>query len=146
MTDILIVGAGPVGCVAAQQLSKFGLKIKIIDRRNHIAGNCFDTYSKNKVLYHKYGPHYFRTKDNKLIKYLSNYSKFHDAKYIVKSFVNNKYYDFPINLNTINSFFNKNFSPNQAKKYLNEISIKNNQQNFEDFLLNRVGKEIYENF
>ena len=39
--DLLIVGAGPVGCVVAEQLAlKKGWKSLIIDKRDHIAGNC----------------------------------------------------------------------------------------------------------
>ena len=109
-TDFLIVGAGPVGCVLAERLSnKLKLNCLIIDKRKHIAGNCFDLKNKNKLLYHKYGPHYLRFKNTKIKDYLSNFTSWIKGDYIVKSFVNKKFYNFPINLNTIESFFNVKF-------------------------------------
>ena len=53
---VLIVGAGPVGCTVAENLSKKSYQVDIFDSRNHIAGNCFDYKDKYGVLVHKYGP------------------------------------------------------------------------------------------
>ena len=51
-TDVVIVGAGPVGCVLANKLSsELNLKCLIIEKRNHIAGNCYDEYNKKGLLY-----------------------------------------------------------------------------------------------
>ena len=50
--DVIIVGAGPVGCVLANKLSsELNLKCLIIEKRNHIAGNCYDEYNKKGLLY-----------------------------------------------------------------------------------------------
>ena len=63
--DVIIVGAGPVGCVLAERFSNIlNLKVLIIEKRNHIAGNCYDEYNKKGLLYHKYGPHYLRFKSD----------------------------------------------------------------------------------
>lgn len=48
MKKILIVGAGPVGITVAQKLKNLNVKIDLVDKRNHIAGNCFDFYNKKK--------------------------------------------------------------------------------------------------
>ena len=41
--DLLIVGAGLSGSVIAEQASsRKGLSSLVIDKRNHIGGNCFD--------------------------------------------------------------------------------------------------------
>ncbi len=144
---ILIVGAGPVGCTVAQILSKKSFKIRIIDSRNHIAGNCYDYKNEHGVLVHKYGPHYFRTNSKKILKYLSQFTKWIPGKYFVNAYVDKQYFDFPINLNTINKFFKKNLTSKQAKKFLQKISIKNKKKkNFETFLKSRIGKKLYENF
>ena len=144
---ILIIGAGPVGCTAAEILSKKSFNIKIIDSRNHLAGNCYDFKNEYGILVHKYGPHYFRTNNKNIINYLSKFTKWIPGNYIVNSYVDNQYFEFPINLNTINKFFKKNFKPNQAKNFLSEISIKNKKKkNFETFLKSKLGKKLYENF
>ena len=121
---VLIVGAGPVGCTVANILSNKNFNVNIIDSRNHIGGNCYDYKDKYGLLVHKYGPHYFRSNKKKIIDYLSKFTKWIPGNYIVNSFIDKKFYDFPINLNTINKFFNKKFTPSEAKKYLKKISLK----------------------
>ena len=148
-TDILIIGAGPVGCVLAERFSNdLKLNCTIIETRNHIAGNCYDEYNKQGVLYHKYGPHYLRFKNKQTLKYLSNFTKWIKGDYIVKSVIKNKLYSFPINLDTLESFFNvKLRSKKDALNLLNKkkINIKN-PKNSEDLILSKLGEEIYENF
>ena len=69
------------------------------------------------------------------------------GEYLVNSYVDKKYYEFPINLNTINKLFNKSFNPVQAKKFLTKLSIKNSKKiNFETYLISKIGKKLYEKF
>ena len=144
---VLIVGAGPVGCTVAEILSRKSFKIDIIDNRNHIAGNCYDFKNNYGVLIHKYGPHYFRTDKKKIFRYLSNFTKWIPGEYNVNTYVDKKYFDFPINLNTINKFFNKKFTSLQAKKYLKKISVRTNiKTNFESYLLSKIGKDLFKKF
>jgi len=144
---VLIVGAGPVGCTVAENLSRKSYEVDIIDSRNHIAGNCFDYKDKYGVLIHKYGPHYFRTNNKLIFEYLSKFTKWIPGKYVVNSYVDGKYFDFPINLNTINKFFGKNFKPTQAKKFLKKISVKKiKKNNFQNYLLSKIGKKLFDKF
>jgi UDP-galactopyranose mutase len=143
---ILIIGAGPVGCTVAETLSRNSFKIDLIDSRNHIAGNCYDFKNKFGVLIHKYGPHYFRTNNKKIFKYLSKFTKWIPGKYIVNAYVDKQFYDFPINLNTINKFFKKNFSSYQAKIFLKKISKKKKKINFENYLISKIGERLYKKF
>ena len=105
--DVIIVGAGPVGCVLANKItSELKLSCLIIEKRNHIAGNCFDKKNKKGVLFHKYGPHYLRFKNKKTFEYLSQFTNWIPGEYIVQSYVDKKLYPFPINLDTLEKFFN----------------------------------------
>ena len=102
--DILIVGAGPVGCVIAERCSfVMGWKCLVIEKRNHIAGNCYDEKNSHGILYHKYGPHYMRFKKKKIFNYVSKFTKWIKGNYIVKSSINKKLYSIPINLNTLDN-------------------------------------------
>jgi len=148
-TDVLIVGSGPVGCVLAERLSKkLKLKCLIIEKRKHIAGNCYDLKNKKGVLYHKYGPHYLRFRNKKVFDYLSSFTKWIKGDYIAKSFVRNKFLNFPININTIENFFDvKLKSKKQAEIFLKSKKIRiSSPKNSEEFILSKVGKELYENF
>lgn len=149
ISDVLIIGAGPVGCVLAERFAnELNLTCHIIEKRNHIAGNCYDTYNKKGLLYHKYGPHYLRFKNFKTYKYLSKFSKWIPGNYIVKSVINNKLYPIPINLNTLELFFKKRFkSKKNAINFINKKRLKiKNPRNAEEFIQSRLGNEIYEAF
>ena len=80
----------------------------MIDKRNHIGGNCYDYYDKAGVLVHAYGPHYFRTNSKEVKDYLSQFTAWRRCEYRIRSYVNGRLYSFPINRNTLNNFFNLN--------------------------------------
>ena len=148
MTDLLIVGGGPVGCVVAELAARLrNWKSVVVEKRNHIAGNCFDSHDKNEQLIHKYGPHYFRTNNEKIINYLSKFTEWIEGNYVVKTSYENQLYSFPINLNTLEKFYNQKLSATSAKHLLKIKSIEiPNPKNSEEFVLSRVGKELYEAF
>ena len=74
-SDVIIVGGGPVGCVLAEKISsELKLNCLIIEKRSHIAGNCYDEYNSKGLLYHKYGPHYLRFKNKKTMKVMMGLS------------------------------------------------------------------------
>lgn len=84
--DLLIVGAGPVGCTIAERAAQVkGWKSLIIDKREHIAGNCHDCINSHDQLVHKYGPHYFRTSYEDVFSYLSKFTSWIPGNYIVKN-------------------------------------------------------------
>ena len=48
--DLVIVGAGLSGAVIAEQASKrSGLRSLVIDKRNHIGGNCYDYVDEHGI-------------------------------------------------------------------------------------------------
>ncbi len=147
--DLLVIGAGPVGCVIAERAANvMGWKTLIIEKRNHIAGNCYDKHNDKGVLIHKYGPHYMRFKKKKIYNYVSKFTKWIKGNYIVKSYIKGKLYPIPINKTTIEMFFNKKFKTKKDLiKFINSIKIKKKIiNNSEDFILSKLGKKIYENF
>ena len=147
--DLLIVGAGPVGCVVAERAAKIKKwSSLIVEKRNHIAGNCYDEINKKGLRIHKYGPHYMRFKKRKVFNYVSKFTKWIKGNYIVKSSIKGQLYPIPINLDTIEKFFNKKFkNKDEAKQFINTLKIKKKKiKNSEDFILSKLGKEIYENF
>lgn len=56
----IIIGAGISGCVLAERLSRIG-KVLVIEKRNHIGGDCYDYTNEDGILVPKYGPHFFHT-------------------------------------------------------------------------------------
>ncbi len=146
--DLLICGAGPVGCVLAERAARvLGWRVLIVDRRRHIAGNCYDSRHDNGVLIHNYGPHYFRCRDESLLKYLSRFTEWVPARYEVKSLVRGELFPFPINLTTLEQFFKRSLTAEEAEHLLAERRHSKAQpRNSEEYVLGRVGRELYEAF
>lgn len=146
--DLLIVGAGPVGCVVAERASsQMGWRSLIVEKRNHVGGNCYDRFHESGILIHQYGPHYFRTNNLNLLNYLSQFTEWIPGNYIVKSFSQGQLFPFPINLTTLELFFNRSFSQDEAQLKLETLRQKiEHPDNSEEFVLSRVGKELYEAF
>ena len=146
--DLLICGAGPVGCVLAERAARvLGWRVLVVDRRRHVAGNCHDSRYRNGVLVHNYGPHYFRTRDESLLKYLSRFTDWIPARYEVKSLVRGELLPFPINLTTLEQFFKRPLNTEEADRLLAQRRQPTaNPKNSEEYVLSRVGRELYEAF
>jgi len=147
--DYLIVGAGFSGVTLAERLSSSGKKVLIIDKRNHIGGNCYDFIDDAGVLIHKYGPHYFRSKSKRVIDYLSNFTEWIPHNYKAKVRIKNKLYSFPINKKTFEEFFDKKFSSEEeVKNFVESIRDKSivEPKNAEEQILSKIGRKMYEAF
>ena len=103
--DTLIIGCGFAGAVVARVLAERGEKIKIIEKRNHIGGNCYDEYDEYGVLVHKYGPHIFHTNNKEVYDFLSRFTKWYDYQHEVVGNVYGKIIPIPFNLNTLKIVF-----------------------------------------
>jgi UDP-galactopyranose mutase len=147
--DFAIVGAGFSGAVLANELAKAGYKIKVFESRDHIAGNCYTERDKETgIMIHKYGPHIFHTDNEKVWDYVNRFTEFKPYVNRVKTTSQGRVFSLPINLHTINQFFNKTFTPQEAKEFIQ--SIANSQikepQTFEEQALKFIGEELYEAF
>ena len=73
--DMVIVGAGISGCVFAERGSReLGLKSLIIDKRDHIGGNCYDFVNKRGFRVSQYGVHLFHTRHERVWEYVNRFS------------------------------------------------------------------------
>ena len=48
-TDVLIIGAGPVGLFAVQQLALIGLKAEVVDNLDKAGGQCSELYPDKPI-------------------------------------------------------------------------------------------------
>ncbi len=150
-TDFLIVGSGLYGCVIAERIANIlKKKVIIIEKRNHIGGNCYSEIDKQTgIEFHKYGTHIFHTSKKNVWNYLKNFTSLNNYKHQVLSNYKSKIYQMPINLETINKFFNKKLDPSRAELFLKNKAkkfIKKNPNNFEEKALMQIGKDLYKAF
>lgn len=147
--NVLLVGAGLSGVIIGRQLAEEGCKVTIVDKRSHIGGNCFDSRDEETgVMVHTYGPHIFHTDNEAVWNYVNKFAVMMPYVNRVKSTVNGQVFSLPINLHTINQFFNKTCSPGEAKALIQskgDSSI-TDPQTFEEQALRFVGPELYEAF
>lgn len=149
MKKIAIVGAGISGAVIARVLAETNIETVVFDTRPHVAGNCHSERDpQTNVMLHVYGPHIFHTDDEEVWDFVNKYSEFMPYVNRVKAIYNNGIYSLPVNLHTINQFFNKVMRPDEAREFINSIADKLivEPQNFEEQAISMIGRELYEAF
>jgi UDP-galactopyranose mutase len=97
---------------------------------------------------HVYGPHIFHTYRQDVWDYVNRFATFYPYINRVKAHTPRGVFSIPLNLLTINQFFGKQFSPNEAQSFLASLSIKNtsSSSNFEQAALEQIGEDLYRNF
>jgi len=147
-TDILIVGAGHSGATMANLFAtKLNRKVLILEKRNHIAGNCYDYIDETtNILVSEFGPHFFHTNDEEVWTYVNQFSEWfrYDPKVI--AYVKNRHVTVPVNMETINILCNQSLqTEEETSKWLQSVQIPcDTPSNSRDIGLARVGTELYE--
>jgi len=100
---ICIVGAGLSGITASILLQEKGHRVEIFETRNHIGGNCYDSWINN-ILVHNYGGHIFHTNNKKVWDFLNRYTVFNDYKHKVVANTKKGYISIPLNHKIMKDF------------------------------------------
>ena len=151
MTDLVIVGSGFYGLTVAQQAAEqLGLKVKVLERRNHIGGNAYSEIdAETGIEVHIYGSHLFHTSNERVWEYVNRFTAFNDYKHMVWAKHSGDLYPMPINLDTINKFFNVDLDSPSAKEFIQgQVSSKDaaSASNLEDRAIALIGQPLYEAF
>ena len=144
--DVVIIGAGISGAVLAERYASIGKKVLVIEKRNHIAGNCYDYIDDNQILVSKYGAHLFHTNAEDVWSYVNRFSEWYRWEHKVLAKVDNKLVPIPVNITTVNSLFGLKLSTEKEMEdwlEANRIPIENPKDGCEA-VLNKVGMKLYE--
>ncbi|MGT2865940.1 UDP-galactopyranose mutase [Streptococcus fryi] len=143
--DYLIVGAGLFGAVFAHEAAKKGKKIKVIEKRDHIAGNIY-TKDVDGIQVHVYGAHIFHTSNKEIWDYVNQFAEFN--RYTNSPVANYKgeIYNLPFNMNTFNKLWGVVTPKEALEKISEQRSILNNKtpENLEEQAISLVGTDIYQ--
>ncbi len=149
--DLVVVGSGFFGLTIAERAAtELGLKVLVIDRRNHIGGNAYsERDAETGIEVHKYGAHLFHTSNERVWEYVNRFTTFTDYVHKVYGVHNGEVFSLPINLATINQFFRANFTPDEARALIQEQAGElagSDPQNLNDKGIQLIGRPLYEAF
>ena len=140
MYDYLIVGAGLFGAVFAHEAALKGKKVKVIEKRNHIAGNIY-TREEEGIQVHQYGAHIFHTSDKEICDYVNQFAYTNSPVANYKGEI----YNLPFNMNTFNKLWGV-VTPAEAQAKIEEqraVLNSKTPENLEEQAISLVGTDIY---
>ncbi len=142
--NILVVGAGVSGATLAERYAEMGKKVLVLEKRNHIGGNCYDYEDEEGVLISKYGPHIFHTNDREVWEYVNRFSEWYpwEHKELVK--INNQLVPIPINITAVNRIFNLHLANEEEMRNwlkINRVPI-DSPKNGKEVLLDVMGEML----
>lgn len=144
--EIVIVGCGLSGAVLAERFAASDKKVLIIEKRDHIGGNCYDYYNEKGILVSKYGPHIFHTNDEEVWSYVNKFAEWKKFELKVKAFVDGLLVPIPVNITTVNMLLNANVKNEiEMNLWLEKNQIRKKKiTNGEIAAKARVGNFLYE--
>jgi len=144
----LIVGCGLTGATIAERISsELNEEVLIIDKRNHIGGNCYDYIDNDTgILVCKYGAHIYRSNDDIVWNYINRFSKWVRWEHKVLSYVDNKYVSVPVNITTVNELCDETIqTSDEMDTWLENTQVKYDTiTNSEEMCKSRVGNVLYD--
>lgn len=148
--DLLVVGSGFFGLTIAERAASAGRKVTVIDRRHHIGGNAYsETEPETGIEVHRYGAHLFHTSNPAVWEYVNRFTAF--TGYVHRVYTTHKgvVFPMPVNLGTINQFFQSAYTPDQARALVRdqagEFDVRT-ASNFEEKGIALVGRPLFEAF
>ena len=149
--DLVVVGSGFYGLTIAERAAtELGLKVLVIDRRDHIGGNAFsEAEPETGIEVHRYGAHLFHTSNQYVWDYVGRFTKFTNYVHRVYTTHRGEVFPLPINLGTINQFFRSAHGPEAARALIQSQMAEasaSTASNLEEKGVSLIGRPLYEAF
>jgi UDP-galactopyranose mutase len=148
---VIVVGAGFFGATIAEQIARqLKMPVAVLERRSHIGGNAYSEIDQaTGIEVHKYGSHLLHTSSEDVWQYLQRFTAFNDYRHRVLALHRGRVFTMPINLMTICNFFDRAFTPDQARQFIaaqiSECGI-DTPSNLEEKAISLIGPQLYEAF
>ncbi len=149
--DLVVVGSGFFGLTIAERCARdLGLNVLVLDRRSHLGGNAYsEADPETGIEVHKYGAHLFHTSNKRVWDYVNQFTDFTGYQHHVYTSHQGQVYPMPVNLGTINQFFDAAYSPDEARALISEQAGELDGKEPENFVekgVSLIGRPLYEAF
>lgn len=149
--DLIVVGSGFFGLTVAERVAnELGKRVLVLERRDHIGGNAYSEFdAETGIEVHRYGAHLFHTSNERVWNYVNRFSAFTGYTHRVFTVHGGEVYPLPINLGTINQFFEQALSPSAARALIAEQAAEvepGTASNLEEKAVSLIGRPLYEAF
>ncbi|WP_426355790.1 UDP-galactopyranose mutase [Latilactobacillus sakei] len=145
MTNYLVVGSGLFGSTFAYEAAKRGNHVKVIEKRDHIAGNIY-TKEIDGIQVHQYGAHIFHTSNKEIWEYINQFAEFN--RYTNSPVANYKgeIYNLPFNMNTFSKLWGVVTPDEAAAKIAEQRQVLGDKEpeNLEEQAISLIGTDIYQ--
>ncbi len=145
----IVVGSGIFGSVIAERIaSVLNESVIVVEKRSHIGGNCHSAIdSQTGIECHRYGSHIFHTSNEKVWKYIKQFSSFTNYRHKVLTISDGQVYFMPINLKTLCDVARQNLTPAEARQMLMKARRNpEDAQNLEEKAIALIGEDLYRKF
>lgn len=118
MWDVVIIGCGLSGMVAARKLAEAGKKVLILEKRKHVGGNIYDEVDHNGFLVQTYGPHCFFTNNAEIQPYIEQFIETENCFVKCKTMIDGKSIPMPFNFQSIDMIYDAEYAEMLKKELI----------------------------
>ena len=140
---IAIIGSGIYGATIAALL-KYRHDITVFEKRSHVGGNVFTTFTPELGHVSEYGAHIFHTNSDQVWQFINQYASFNSYQhYVIGQLPDGRHVDLPFNLSMFETLIGIS-TPAELQNYLTSLPPKpEGAQDLESHCISMVGYPAY---
>lgn len=144
--DAVVVGAGLYGATVARTLLDAGKRVLVVERREHVAGNCYDEPEAGQLV-SRFGGHIFHTSDERIWAFVNRFGAWRPITHLKVAQFGARVFSFPINLLTLHQLWGVTTEA-EAREEISRRRVEGLDPNasMEAWCLSHLGAELYETF
>lgn len=123
--DVLVVGGGLAGSVAARELAERGKQVLILEKRGQPGGNLCDEIDEAGIRVHLYGPHIFHTNEERLVRYIQRFGIWKPYRIRCMAQLDGKFVPTPFGFAAIDLLYPKEKAEQLKKKLIYQYGAGN---------------------
>ena len=141
--DYLVVGSGFFGAICAKHLHDQGKSVVVVEKRNHIGGNCY-TEQKDGINIHTYGPHIFHTNNPTVWVWINQFAEFKPFRLQTMATAKGEVYSLPFSMFTFEKAYNATTPQEAMDSIARDCEGIGEAENLETAAIKKVGRKVYE--